>query len=182
VGRRPAARARGGLTGPSRAVRLLVVAVGRLKEGPERTLAERYRERARALGRGLGIGPLDSVEVPESRARRAEDRRREEGALLRQRAAGAALILFDERGRSPTSEAFAARLGGLRDAATPSLACLIGGADGLDESLRAEAREIVAFGALTLPHQLVRVLVFEQLYRALTLLAGHPYHRGGEEP
>lgn len=162
-------------------MRAAIIAVGRLKDGPERLLVQRYRERAEALGRGLGVTGPDIVEVAESRARREADRRREEGeAMLGRLGAGRrALIALDERGTSPTSEEFAARLGRIRDEGHAVLALLIGGPDGLDGALRDQADLVVSFGRLTLPHQLVRVLAVEQLYRAWTILARHPYHRAG---
>lgn len=162
-------------------MRLAVVAVGRLKSGPERELVERYRERVDALVRPLGFSPLDLDEVPEGRARREPDRRAEEGAAIRARVGRAALIAFDERGRTLTSEAFAERIGAWRDGGRPGAACVIGGPDGLDPGIRAAADLVLSFGTLTLPHQLVRVLVVEQVYRCLTILAGHPYHRGGRD-
>ena len=160
-------------------MRLTVVAVGRLKSGPERDLAERYRERAEALGRAAGFSPVEVVEIPESRARRDADRRTEEARAVLERAGPATLIAFDERGRSIPSEDLAGRLGAWRDGGAPALAFAIGGAGGLDPSVRERAALVLSFGALTLPHQLVRVLVLEQLYRCLTILSGHPYHRGG---
>ncbi len=161
-------------------MKLTVVAIGRLKGGPERDLVERYRERLEAMGRPAGFTGLDTVEIPESRARRDADRRAEEAGALLARAGAGALVAFDERGRSPTSEAFAERLGAWRDEGRASAAFLVGGPDGLDESIRRRADLVVSFGALTLPHQIVRALVLEQLYRAVTILTGHPYHRGGE--
>ncbi len=161
-------------------MKLAVIAVGRLKAGPERDLVERYRERLEATGRPAGFTGLDLVELPESRARRDADRKAEEAGALLARAGAAAIVAFDERGRSPTSEAFAARLGAWRDEGRPGAAFVIGGPDGLDESVRRRADLVVSFGSLTLPHQIVRALVLEQLYRAVTILTGHPYHRGGE--
>jgi 23S rRNA (pseudouridine1915-N3)-methyltransferase len=162
-------------------LRLSVLAVGRLKHGPERDLVERYRQRIEGIGRGLGFSGLDMVELPESRARREDDRRAEEAAALAERIGSSALIVFDERGKSPSSEAFAEKLKGWRDEGRPGLACVIGGPDGLDPGLRKRADLVVSFGALTMPHQIVRALVTEQLYRALTILAGHPYHRAGHD-
>jgi 23S rRNA (pseudouridine1915-N3)-methyltransferase len=161
-------------------VKLALIAVGRMRSGPERELAERYRQRIDALGRSLGVGGLDVLEIPESRARREGDRREEEAGAILAKAGDAALFLFDERGKSPTSEAFSLKLGQLRDAGAPAVAFVIGGPDGLDQSLAARAAQIVSFGALTIPHQLVRVLVAEQIYRALTIMSGHPYHRVGQ--
>ncbi|HEX2136118.1 MAG TPA: 23S rRNA (pseudouridine(1915)-N(3))-methyltransferase RlmH [Microvirga sp.] len=161
-------------------MRLAVIAVGRLKDGPERELTERYFERGQGLGRSLGLAPVQFVELPESRARREDDRRAEEAAALLERAGSAVLIAFDERGRSPTSDAFAARIKRWRDEGRAALACVIGGPDGLAPEVRERADLVVSFGALTLPHQIVRVLVVEQLYRALTIILGHPYHRAGD--
>jgi len=160
-------------------VKLAVVAVGRLKAGPERDLAERYRGRIDAIGRSSGFSPIEIIEVPESRARREADRRSEEASLISQRTGLGVAVAFDERGRSLTNEGFSERLRHWRDEGRPAVAFLIGGADGLDPALRDGADLTVSFGALTLPHQLVRVLVLEQIYRCLTILAGHPYHREG---
>jgi 23S rRNA (pseudouridine1915-N3)-methyltransferase len=162
-------------------VRLAVLAVGRLKSGPERELVERYRQRAEGLGRSLGFSGPDLVEWAESRARREEERRREEADQLLSRAGSFVLVAFDERGRSISSEAFAQRVAAGRDAGRPGLACVIGGPDGLDQRARDRAELVLSFGALTIPHQIVRALVVEQIYRALTILAGHPYHRAGSE-
>jgi 23S rRNA (pseudouridine1915-N3)-methyltransferase len=162
-------------------VRLSVIAVGRLKSGPERELVERYRGRIEGLRRGLGLGGFDLVELPESRARREADRMSDEAQAILDRAGPSVLVAFDERGRSPSSEAFAETLKTWRDGGRPGVACVIGGPDGLDPVLRQRADLIVSFGALTLPHQIVRVLVVEQLYRALTIIAGHPYHRAGHD-
>ena len=161
-------------------MRLTLIAVGRLKKGPERDLACRYHERSVVLGRGLGICSNDPVELPESRARRAADRQAEESqAILAHCPPDAVVLAYDERGRCDlSSERLAERVGAWRDAARPSLAVVIGGPDGLDDTIRARADLILAFGAATLPHGLVRVLALEQVYRTLTILAGHPYHRG----
>ncbi len=158
-------------------VRLLVLAVGRMKAGPERDLLRRYVERISGIAPQLGLAPVEWREFDESRARQPETRRAEEAkTLIAAAPKGAFVIALDQRGPSPTSEAFAADIARLRDSGAPALALLIGGPDGLDPSLRASARTL-GFGALTWPHQLVRVMVGEQIYRALTILAGHPYHR-----
>jgi 23S rRNA (pseudouridine1915-N3)-methyltransferase len=91
------------------------------------------------------------------------------------------LLVFDERGRSLSSEELALRIRGWREAGRPRQSCIVGGPDGLDRSVRDRADLVLSFGALTIPHALVRILVAEQLYRAVTILAGHPYHRGSEE-
>lgn len=158
-------------------LRVTLACVGRLKAGPERSLAERYVARAGAAGRGIGLG-FEMREVAESRARRPEDRKAEEAAAIRVLiAADAVMIALDETGDPLDSAAFARRLGAIRDAGAPSLGLLIGGADGLDPALRRAATATIAFGAMTWPHQLVRIMAAEQIYRAVTILAGHPYHR-----
>ena len=158
-------------------MKLGIVAVGRLKDGPERDLVERYRGRIGAMAGSLGCSGLDITELPEGRGRREEERRAEEANAIRVRLGGA-VIVFDERGRAIGSDGFASKLRDWRDSGRPSLACVIGGPDGLDPKIRDAADLTLSFGAMTLPHQLVRVLVAEQIYRALTILAGHPYHRG----
>lgn len=162
-------------------MRLAIVAVGRLKAGPERELVERYVERAQGIGRALGVSGPDVIEIPESRARREADRRAEEAQALLERSADGARIALDERARSLPSEDFAARLAAFRDGGTRRLSFLVGGPDGLDPRARAACDLSLSFGALTLPHQIVRILLAEQAYRALTILSGHPYHRAGDE-
>ncbi|MBI5322931.1 23S rRNA (pseudouridine(1915)-N(3))-methyltransferase RlmH [Bradyrhizobium sp.] len=159
-------------------MRLLVIAVGRLKQGPERELTNRYRGRFDDIGRKLGFrGGVEIHEIAESRARDAATRMAEEAAAI------AALfpekyglVALDERGKSIDSAAFATHLGRFRDAAT-DIIFVIGGADGLSPELRGKAGLTIAFGAATWPHQMVRVMLLEQIYRAATILAGHPYHR-----
>jgi 23S rRNA (pseudouridine1915-N3)-methyltransferase len=159
-------------------VKLILGAVGRLKAGPERDLASRYLERARAAARPLGLSGPEVRELDESRARRAEDRKAEEAkALLAILPAGARLAALDERGASLTSENFASAVAKARDDGAPAFALFIGGPDGMDEELRRRSNLVIAFGAMTWPHQLVRVMAAEQIYRSMTILSGHPYHR-----
>ncbi len=159
-------------------VRLVLAAVGRMKAGPERELLDRYVTRARATARALGVSSVDLIEVDEGRGRSADERKREEAAALAARLpAGTVVIALDERGTSWTSPAFADRMGKIIDGGAPALAFAIGGPDGFDEGFRSRARDVVSFGAATLPHQLVRVVLAEQVYRAATILTGHPYHR-----
>ena len=159
-------------------MRVAVVGVGRLKAGPERDLAARYRERIGASGRAVGIAALDVIEIDESRAKRAEDRRGEEARLIAGKLTdGASIVLLDERGRDMTSEEFAALVARHRDDGK-NFAFVIGGPDGFDPKIRKGTATTLRFGAMTLPHGLVRVLLLEQIYRATTILAGHPYHRG----
>ena len=159
-------------------MRLILLCVGRMKTGPERELVSRYWERVDLGARGVGLTGVDLREIDESRARRPEDRKLEEAqALLSLVPSGARIVVLDERGKSLTSPAFAADMAKARDGAASAYVLVIGGPDGLDESIRRAAALILNFGTLTWPHQLVRVLAAEQLYRATTILAGHPYHR-----
>jgi 23S rRNA (pseudouridine1915-N3)-methyltransferase len=161
-------------------MRLLIAAVGRLKAGPERELLARYLERTNASGKSLALGPLDVIEIPESAAQAASKRKSDETkALLAAIPSTAKIIALDERGKSVSSEDFAKKLAHLRDDGAAVTAFLIGGADGLDETLRKKADLTIAFGSATFPHQIVRILLAEQIYRAVTILSGHPYHRGG---
>jgi 23S rRNA (pseudouridine1915-N3)-methyltransferase len=159
-------------------VKLLLATIGRLKAGPERELATRYVERSVAAARGIGLTGVEARELDESRGRRPEDRKADEARALRAiLPAGARLVLLDERGKSLSSEAFAADVGKARDAGAPAYVLAVGGPDGFDPALRSEAALVLAFGAMTWPHQLVRIMAAEQIYRAITILAGHPYHR-----
>jgi 23S rRNA (pseudouridine1915-N3)-methyltransferase len=159
-------------------MRIVVVAIGRLKQGPERELAERYRKRTADAGRGAGLNPIDIIEIRESRAGDAGRRMLEESiAIANVIPDGAVTVLLDGRGESLNSAAFAGRLQGWRTEDKPAVAFVIGGADGLAPTLREKAKLAIAFGAATWPHQLVRIMLLEQLYRAVTILAGHPYHR-----
>jgi 23S rRNA (pseudouridine1915-N3)-methyltransferase len=159
-------------------MRLVIAAVGRLKQGPERDLAGRYRERAAVAGRAIGVRSVDILEFDESRARRAQDRLEEEAVTISRGIPEiAAIIALDSGGEALTSRDLATRLGRWRDEGTPAAAFLIGGADGLAASLKRGARMCLAFGPATWPHQLVRIMLLEQLYRAVTILSGHPYHR-----
>jgi len=159
-------------------MRVVIAAVGRLKSGPERDLAERYLKRTAQVGRSLGLTSFDIIEIRESRADNAARRMLEESIAIAnvvpERAASAVL---DERGESLTSAAFAGRLQGWRAEDRPAAVFIIGGADGLAPTLREKNRLTLAFGTATWPHQLVRILLLEQIYRAVTLLTGHPYHR-----
>ena len=158
-------------------MRLNLVVIGRLKAGPERELSERYAERAAPLARNLGFGPLDVAELAEGRARRDKDRKAEEAVAILARCGAGPIVAFDERGLSLASVTLAGRLAAWRDAGEAQMHFVIGGPDGLDEAVRRRAALTLSFGGLTLPHQLVRVLVAEQVYRAMTILGGHPYHR-----
>ena len=159
-------------------MRLVVVSIGRLKQGPERDLADRYRERFDDIGRKLGFRGLEIADIPESRARDAVTRMAEEAAAISAAIpAKSALVALDERGDNIDSAAFARHLGRWRDEQVANTIFIIGGADGLSPDLRRMAKLRMAFGSATWPHQMVRVMLLEQIYRAATILSGHPYHR-----
>lgn len=159
-------------------MRVTIYAVGRLKAGPERDLSARYFDRFSKTGTAQGLAFNRIVELPESRASNSATRKREEcQALEKALAADSLLIVLDERGKTPDSNQFADMLGAWCDAGKRDLAITIGGADGHDSDLLERADAVISFGAMTWPHQLVRILLAEQLYRATTILAGHPYHR-----
>src|SRR6478735_4911973 len=159
-------------------MRLVVAAIGRLKDGPERELAERYRKRAEQTGRRIGFRDTEVVEIRESRAQEVGKRIVEESIALANVIPDQAItIILDERGESLDSATLAQRLGRWRDDGRPAAVFVIGGDDGLAPSLRDKASVRLAFGSATWPHQLVRVMLLEQIYRAVSILSGHPYHR-----
>jgi 23S rRNA (pseudouridine1915-N3)-methyltransferase len=159
-------------------MRLIVAAVGRLKDGPERDLLEKYQQRFAAMGRRLGFAPIAWHEVTESRAGSALQRRRDEGVRLLKLAGEAEFIMvLDERGKMLSSEGFASALRGARDRGGSAAAVLIGGPDGLSPEVLETAHLKVSLSGMTLPHGLARIVLAEQLYRAATILLGHPYHR-----
>ena len=159
-------------------MRLTVAAIGRLKDGSERELAERYRKRAEQIGRRIGFRDVEVIEIRESRAQEVGKRMIEESiALANVIPDKAVTIILDERGESVDSATLAGRLRRWRDDGRPAAVFIIGGDDGLAPTLREKASLTVAFGAASWPHQLVRAMLLEQIYRACTILAGHPYHR-----
>ncbi|WP_299779364.1 23S rRNA (pseudouridine(1915)-N(3))-methyltransferase RlmH [uncultured Roseobacter sp.] len=155
-------------------MRVHIIAVGRLRAGPQKDLIDDYLQRFDRTGRALGLGPARVVEVDD---RKGGGMAGEAALIRRALPAGAVLVALDERGKLETSPAFAQRLAGWRDAGRGDLALVIGGADGIDPGLRAEADLSLSFGKMVWPHMLVRVMLTEQLYRAASILAGAPYHR-----
>lgn len=159
-------------------MKLHILAIGRLKGEAESSLVEDYLKRLRGLARQAGMTGIDMREFPESRARTAAERMRAEGSLLAEALPrDAVTIVLDGRGKSISSEDFAQRLARLRDEGTSDVAFLIGGPDGHGEELRKKAALLLSFGSMTWPHRLVRVMLAEQIYRAVTILVKHPYHR-----
>lgn len=149
-----------------------------MKNGPERELVDRYIKRANASGNSLGIKAIEIIELGESRARAGATRKSEEAKkIFAAIPASAHLIALDERGKTQSSENFASSIAQNIEQGIKCLVFVIGGPDGLDPSVRQRAQTILSFSPLTWPHQIVRALLSEQLYRATTILGGHPYHR-----
>ncbi len=159
-------------------MRITLICVGRLKSGPERELFERYFARLKAMARSAGVTDVDVREIDESRARRPDDRREDEAAALHKSLGPRdVLVALDERASLRRARR-GRRTSRVRETlGSTAYVVVIGGPDGLSASLRTKALRVIGFGAMTWPHQLVRVMAAEQLYRALSILSGHPYHR-----
>lgn len=153
-------------------MKISIIAIGRLPRSPESELVKLYVDRATAAGRSLGLGAVEVIEVEARKPGKAA-----EAEVLRPHLEGAHVVACDEHGSARPSRAFAAEIARLRDDGVRRLIFLIGGADGLDPALLAEAKGKLAFGPQTWPHALARVMLTEQVYRAVTILAGGPYHR-----
>jgi 23S rRNA (pseudouridine1915-N3)-methyltransferase len=160
-------------------MRIAILAAGVARGTPQNALVEEYLTRARSIGRQQGITSIVVDEVAVSKLREARARMAEEGEKLAGRIpAGAHVIALDSRGKGMTSEAFSEMLAAMRDAGARDLVFLIGGPDGLDVGPNVKPGRSLAFGLQTWPHLLVRVMLAEQIYRAVTILGNHPYHRG----
>jgi 23S rRNA (pseudouridine1915-N3)-methyltransferase len=160
-------------------MRLHILAVGAMRGTNEAALIEDFVGRAQGMGRGLGFSAVECVEVAVSKKRDVPSRMAEEAEKLAAKVPpGAHIVMLDARGKGMTSEAFADMLGALRDAGTKDFCFVIGGPDGLAPLPGKHAGRSLAFGPQTWPHMLVRAMLTEQVYRAMTILAGHPYHRG----
>lgn len=155
-------------------MRIILGAVGRLRGAPEQALTLDYLERAQAAGRSIALAPVELVEVE---SRPPGDPRKEAEALLKAVPDKARLILLDERGEDWTSRKLADAIGRWRDEGVPALFFCIGGADGAAQTLKDQAHLKLAFGRATWPHRLVRVMLAEQIYRAVMILCATPYHR-----
>lgn len=159
-------------------MRLLIAAIGRHKNAPEAALIDDYAARLRHGGRAVGLPGFEILEIEAPRIADPRRRAAREWELLVEAApTGAKRIVLDERGKPLASAAFAAEIGRWRDEGAPAAAFLIGGADGHADAARKAADLVLAFGPQTWPHMLARAMLCEQLYRAMTILSGHPYHR-----
>jgi 23S rRNA (pseudouridine1915-N3)-methyltransferase len=160
-------------------MKIAVAAIGRLRAGPELELLNDYASRIRASGRAIGVTGFEIMEAEAPKGLEGRKRQLAESELLdRMARSGARRVVLDERGTSLSSESFSALLAKWRDDGVKETIFLIGGADGHEHGLRESADLLLSFGKATFPHMLVRVLLTEQIYRAVTILSGHPYHRG----
>ena len=155
-------------------MKILIAAVGRLRDGHEAALTADYLQRAAVGGRQLGFKSVDLIEVE---AKPNGDQRAEAGALFRATPDHSRKVLLDERGAEWASRQLAEKLARWRDDGVACTTFWIGGADGVSQSVKDNADEKLAFGRQTWPHRLVRVMISEQIYRAVTILSGNPYHR-----
>jgi 23S rRNA (pseudouridine1915-N3)-methyltransferase len=151
-------------------MRIRILCVGRLKDGPERELVDDYVARAQKTGKQLGYRAVEEIEIPSSS-------KEDEGTRLIAKHGQGILIRLDERGEAWTSMDLSKRLARWRDAGEDAASFVIGGADGTSPAVAQAARHTISFGPQTWPHRLVRVMIAEQVYRALSIEAGSPYHR-----
>lgn len=159
-------------------MRLLIAAIGKMRSRPEAALVEDYLERANGFGRRIGFPEVALQEFEAPKSLSGDLLKKREGEFLSGAVPyGAKVFLLDELGENISSEKLAKRLGRLRDDGAPIGAFLIGGAGGHDAALREKADHVISFGKATWPHMLVRAMLAEQLYRSMTILSGHPYHR-----
>ena len=154
-------------------MRIAIAAIGRLGRAPEAALARDYADRASAAGRSLGLGPVEILEAESRKPGQAAEAVALQGLL----APGDHLVACDEHGKVMSSRDFAQAVARLRDSGVRRLVFVIGGADGIDAVLLGRADQTLAFGPQTWPHALARAMLAEQVYRAVTILAGSPYHR-----
>ncbi len=154
-------------------MKIVLRASGLMKSGPERDLVDDYLFRAQHLGRGLGIPDISESAID---TRSAKSRSAETRALLDDYA-GARLVILDERGKNLTSRQMAEQITAWRDNAESTIVFAIGGADGFEPSDLPSGAVKWSFGSQVWPHKLVRVMLAEQIYRILSIMAGTPYHR-----
>lgn len=159
-------------------MKISLFAVGKLKSGPEGELTKRYLDRFAKSGPAIGLEFGKITEVSESKAGSANQRKKDEAIQLDKAvSANAKLIILDEGGDEFGSEKFSSLLAKLRDDGEREIVFAIGGADGHDQVSREKAYKIISLGKMTWPHQMARFMLAEQLYRSVTILSGHPYHR-----
>jgi 23S rRNA (pseudouridine1915-N3)-methyltransferase len=155
-------------------MKIRIIALGRAKAGPEKTLVETYAKRL--------TWPSEIVELEAKKGLAGAELMTAEAELIEKAldsksSARRVIIALDERGQNLGSRDLAKRITALGNQGYSELTFIIGGADGLAPAIRERAGLLLSFGAMTWPHMLVRVLLMEQIYRVQTIIAGHPYHR-----
>ena len=160
-------------------MQLSIIAIGQMRGADEMPLVEDFQRRIEASGRQLGISSLSFLELRAKRGLTGGEKKRSENALIADALArrNGPLIVLDEAGKSLTSRAFTDRLQGWIERGDSDVTFVIGGADGLDDKIRARADMVLSFGPMTWPHMLARVLLCEQIWRSVSILTRHPYHR-----
>jgi 23S rRNA (pseudouridine1915-N3)-methyltransferase len=159
-------------------MRLAIAAIGRLKTGPEKLMADDYQKRIEVLGRKVGVSALKIGEWAESQHQTAKQRMDDEAEILWSAVPqSATTVALDERGKSLSSEDFALKIRKHADAGIADLVFMIGGPDGHAQKTREKTTDIIALGPMVWPHRLVRIMLLEQIYRSVTIMVNHPYHR-----
>lgn len=159
-------------------MRIMICAVGRLKRAPEAELCSDYLKRAEKLGRQVGITKADIIEVAEAQDAQPAARKIQEAAALDAKiSSGALIVCLDEHGENIDSKEFSNLIKRAADDGTSELVFVLGGPDGLAPELLGRAAKTLCFGRMTWPHRIARVMLLEQIYRAVTLMVNHPYHR-----
>jgi 23S rRNA (pseudouridine1915-N3)-methyltransferase len=159
-------------------MRLSIAAIGRLKTGPEKSMADDYQKRIESLGRKAGITSLKVGEWSESQQAGLKQRMDDEAEILWSAVPqGAATFVLDERGKSLSSEDFSVKIKKCADQGVNELVFMIGGPDGHAPLTREKASYLMALGPMVWPHRLVRIMLLEQVYRSVTIMVNHPYHR-----
>ncbi len=152
-------------------MKVVIAAIGRMKQGPERSLMESYLSR---LPWSVDIHEIET-KVKGSQRRSIQD---EAEKLISAIPKDSKIVCLDSTGKALTSEGFANQIREWGDDGVPSMAVLIGGPDGLSQQILSRADLKLSFGTVTWPHMLARIMLVEQLYRAHCILTNHPYHRG----
>lgn len=157
---------------------LEIISIGRLKQDAEQKLQQRYLERVQKVGPSVGLKTISVQELAESKQASTAKRKAEEAhKLIKQITPNSRIIALDETGKLQASKNFSNELARLRDEGTQTISFILGGPDGHDQTLLNAAHQTLSLSKMTLPHGLARIILLEQLYRALTIWSGHPYHR-----
>lgn len=159
-------------------MKITIAAIGHLKTGPEKEMAADYERRISGLGRKAGVSGLSVHDWAESRAADVKQRMADEARQLWSVVPeGTPVLALDERGEALSSAAFAKFLAAEAGRGAKQLTLMVGGPDGHAAETRGKALKTISFGPMTWPHRMVRVMLLEQIYRAVTILVNHPYHR-----